>query len=157
MTITEQEVADAVREWVELNNPGDDVERVPENVARLVAMEAESAGFGYRTSAWRDVSTVGRNAYAQVMTQYWSQIVYFRTELADLHTSVLGDVGFAWGGYTEEFQEKGRTPERAKVRFSMALTKEPEGWKVLSFHRDIQPFDADGRYLRSLAEIQPAG
>ena len=149
MSITKEEVADAVREWLAVAND-------PERIAELVAMESQSAGFGYRTSAWRDIATMGGATYAVVMAQFWKQVVYFRTELNEFHASVAGDVGLAWFVYTEEFQEKGRPPERAMGRGSIALSKGPNGWQVLLFHRDVQPFDPDGRYPRSLTTIQPA-
>ena len=54
------------------------------------------------------------------------------------------------GVFTEDFQEKGRPPEYARVRFSSTLSKEARGWQVLMFHRDIQPFEEDGTYPREL-------
>jgi hypothetical protein len=41
----------------------------------------------------------------------------------------------------EEFQEQGRPPERARVRFSKVLTRGARGWQVLLYHRDIQPLN----------------
>ena len=58
--------------------------------------------------------------------------------------------------YIEEFQEKGRPPERARVRFSKVLTKGARGWQVLLYHRDIQPFNDDGSYPRALTVVSPA-
>jgi ketosteroid isomerase-like protein len=80
----------------------------------------------------------------------------YRLELEDLQTSVTGDIGLAWGVYIEEFQEKGRPPERARVRFSKVLTKGARGWQVLLYHRDIQPFNDDGSYPRALTVVSPA-
>jgi hypothetical protein len=56
----------------------------------------------------------------------------------------------------EEFQEQGRPPERARVRFSKVLTKGPRGWQVLLYHRDIQPFSERGRYPTALMVVSPA-
>jgi hypothetical protein len=52
--------------------------------------------------------------------------------------------------FVEEFQVKGGSPERARVRFSKVLTNGPAGWKVLLYHRDIQPFLDDGRDPKTL-------
>lgn len=56
----------------------------------------------------------------------------------------------AWGSYIEEFQEKGGPPERAHARFSQVMRKDDAGWRILTFHRDIQPFGEDGRYPKAL-------
>ena len=56
----------------------------------------------------------------------------------------------------EELQEKGRPPERARVRFSMVLTKGVRGWQVLLYHKDIQPFNDEGAYPRALTVVSPA-
>jgi ketosteroid isomerase-like protein len=81
---------------------------------------------------------------------------YYRVQLEELQTSVTGEVGLAWGVFIEEFQEEGRPPERARVRFSQVLTKGARGWHVLLFHRDIQPFTEAGRYPRTLTVVSPA-
>jgi len=72
---------------------------------------------------------------------------YYRVSADELHTDVVGDVGLAWGFYTEEFQRKGGTPERVRARFSNAWQRDASGWHLLTYHRDAQPFDSAGRYL----------
>ena len=72
---------------------------------------------------------------------------YYRVTVDELHTDVVGDVGMAWGFYTEEFQLKGRAPERVRARFSNAWKRDPSGWHLLTYHRDAQPFDSSGRYM----------
>jgi ketosteroid isomerase-like protein len=74
----------------------------------------------------------------------------------DFETSATGDLGLTWGVFIEEFQEKGHPPERARVRFSKVLTKGAQGWHVLLYHRDIQPFTDAGRYPKTLTVISPA-
>ena len=88
-----------------------------------------------------------------MMAQFWGQLEYFHLELNTLHTTVAGDVGLAWGVYVEELQEKGRPPERARVRYTFTLMQEANGWKILLYHRDIQPFDAHGWYPRTLSTV----
>jgi hypothetical protein len=73
----------------------------------------------------------------------------------DVHASVVGEIGLAWGISIEEFQEQGHPPERARVRFSKGLAKGAKSWEVLLYHRDIQPFNEDGRYPRALTEVPP--
>jgi hypothetical protein len=82
------------------------------------------------------------------MDDYW-------LEPEDIQSAVTGEVGLAWGVYIETFQEQGRPPGRARIRFSKALTKGPHGWQVLLYHRDIQPFAEDGRYPRTLTVVSP--
>lgn len=141
MSITPDEVETAVRDWIGAYNSGD--------IRRAAAMETSGAGYGYRSPAWRDLVPAG-DGYLQVMEQFIATMDSFQIEVEELNTKVHGDVGFAWGVYVEHFQPKGSTPERARVRFSQVMIKTEEGWKFLSFHRDIQQFDADGRYLRSM-------
>ena len=141
MSITPDEVEAAVRDWIHACNTGD--------IRRGAAMEVTGAGYGYRSPTWRDLAPAGER-YLETIGQFMASLEAFHGEFEELHTKVHGDVGFAWGVYVEHFQPKGGTPERARVRFSQAMTKTDDGWKFLSFHRDIQPFDADGRYLPSL-------
>ena len=42
---------------------------------------------------------------------------------------------------------RGRDPEKVRVRFSLTMKKSQDGWDVLIGHRDIQRFDAEGRYI----------
>jgi ketosteroid isomerase-like protein len=75
-------------------------------------------------------------------------------ELVDIDTSVASDIGLAWGVYAETFQIKGGPQEQARVRFSKVLKKETGGWKLLNYHRDIQPFDDQGVYPKSLTAVE---
>ena len=148
MPITKEEVAEAVREWCEAFHTGD--------IQTIIAMEAQSGGFGYRALARRDHVALGEGTWQQRLEQFFGQMEYFRLKLEDLQTSVTGEVGVAWGIFIEEFQEKGRPPERSRVRFSLVLTKGARGWQVLLYHRDIQPFNDDGSYPRALTVVSPA-
>jgi ketosteroid isomerase-like protein len=148
MAITKEEVAEAVRAWCTAWHTHD--------IPTIAAMEAQAGGFGFRPLTRRDHVAISEAGHIQAMERFFSQIDYYRVELEDLQTSVTGDVGLAWGVYIEEFQEKGRPPERARVRFSKVLTKGARGWQVLLYHRDIQPFTAEGRYPRELTVVSPA-
>ncbi len=148
MPMTKEEVAEAVREWCGAWHAGD--------IQTIITMEAQAGGFGFRELARRDHAAYGEGAYLQRLEQLFGQWDYYRLEFEDLQTSVTGDIGLAWGVFIEEFQEKGRPPERARVRFSLVLTKGARGWQVLLYHRDIQPFNDDGSYPRALTVVSPA-
>ena len=147
MAITKEEVAEAVRAWCTACHTRD--------IQTMIAMDARTVGFGFRTLVRRDNAVQGEGALVQVLEQFFGQLDYYRLELKDLQTSVSGDIGLAWGVYIEEFQEKGCPPERARVRFSKVLTKGARGWQVLLYHRDIQPFNEDGSYPRALTAVSP--
>jgi len=148
MAITKEEVAEAVRAWCAAFHTRD--------IQTIIAMEPRVVGFGFRELAHRDHAALGEGGYwLQRLEGFFGRMDYYRLELEDLQTSVTGDIGFAWGVYIEEFQEKGRPPERARVRFSKVLTKGASGWQVLLYHRDIQPFNAEGRYPTTLTVVSP--
>jgi ketosteroid isomerase-like protein len=146
MAITKEEVAEAVRALFAAFHTRD--------IQTLLPMEAQAVGFGFRAVAWRAAG--GEGSYVQRHEQFFGQMDFYRLELEDLQTAVTGDIGLAWGVYIEEFQEKGRPPERARVRFSKVLTKGARGWQVLWYHHDIQPFNDDGFYPRALTVVSPA-
>ena len=75
---------------------------------------------------------------------------YWRVTLDELHTSLIGNIGLAWGVHTEEFKVKGQQPETVRVRFTNTLTWNGQRWENLLYHRDAQVFGPDGRYLREL-------
>ena len=142
MSITKDDMAEAMHDWCAAANAKD--------ANRNWEMEAGSVGFGYRSFAWRDQSAAHGGSYVPAMEHFYARLINYRLALEDLQTAVREDVGFAWGVYIEEFQQEGMPPERARVRFSQTMAKDASGWKVLMFHRDIQPFDDDGRYPRIL-------
>ena len=147
MPVTKEEVAEAVRQLYAAMHTRD--------IQTIIAMAAQAGGFGFRAWARRDYAAHGEGAYVQLLEQFYDQMDYYRLELEDLKTSVTGDIGLAWGVHIEEFQEKGYPPERARVRFSKVLTKGAQGWQVLLYHRDIQPFTDAGRYPKTLTGVSP--
>jgi len=144
LPITNDEVAEAVRDWCEAYNTHD--------VDTLVEMEASSYGFGFRSLAPRGRGRVLR----EVLTGFFSGVDYYTLTLESLETNIHGDVGLAWGVFIEDYQHKGRPPERARVRFSNVMTKAGPTWQVLLYHRDVQPFDEHGRYPTTLT-MTPRG
>jgi hypothetical protein len=76
---------------------------------------------------------------------------YWRVKLEELHTSVVGDIGLAWGVHAEEFKAKGQPPETVRVRFTNTLRWTGQRWENLLYHRDAQLFGENGTYLRALS------
>ncbi|MGE0599137.1 MAG: ester cyclase [Dehalococcoidia bacterium] len=143
MGITKDDVTVAVQAWIAAINEPD--------IAAICAMDATGYGFGYRTSAPRDMSSTSIDKYREFMRGFYDRHKGIVTTLEELQTAVDGDVGLAWGVYTEQFQIAGRPLERARVRFSQTMRRDQDGaWRFLLFHRDIQPFDDQGRYPPSL-------
>jgi ketosteroid isomerase-like protein len=125
-----------VREWVSAYTSHD--------VDAIVRLDPPAPGFGYRDLQMRAINRPVREA----LKAFFGNMDYYRIELNEIHTAVDGDVGLAWGFFTEDFRQKGRSPERLRVRFTQTLKYEPNGWRTLIFHRDVQPFDQQGKYLR---------
>jgi ketosteroid isomerase-like protein len=148
MAITKEEVAEATRAYIAAWRTGD--------VQTIIAMEAQVVGFGFRAWARRDTAAFGEGDYLRTLEWFFGPMDDYRVELEDLQTSITGDIGLAWGVYIEEFQEKGCPPERARVRFSHVLTKGARGWRLLLYHRDIQPFNEEGFYPKALTVVSPA-
>ncbi len=145
-TITKEEVAGAFSEWVEANSNWD--------FERLWRFEASGIGFGYRTAAARRMGSITEDDFRRVGEEAKGRMNRYRMETETLRTAVDGDLGLAWGWYVEDFQEKGLPPERARVRFTQAMRKDADGWRVVIFHRDIQPYAEDGQYPRSLTAVE---
>jgi ketosteroid isomerase-like protein len=147
MAITPEDVADAVRQWCTAWHTRD--------IPTILAMEAQAGGYGFRPLARRDHAARTEAEYRQNLERFFGQMASYSLQPEDIQTSVIGEIGLAWGVYLEAFQEQGHPPERARVRFSKVLTRGPRGWQVVLYHRDIQPFTEDGRYPRTLTGVSP--
>jgi hypothetical protein len=102
-------------------------------------------GFGFRS---RDLRTpIDRKSALAMLKGFFSTIIYYRGTLDEVHTAVDGDIGLAWGFWTESFQVRGRKPEAVKVRFTATYKHDSKGWQTLLYHRDVQPFDERGQYI----------
>jgi ketosteroid isomerase-like protein len=148
MAITKEDVAEAVRAWCHAWHTRD--------VQTILAMEARAVGFGFRPFVWRDHVARGEAQDRQALERFFGQLDAYSLVPEDFETAVLGDTGMAWGTFMEKWHEKERPPERARVRFSKVLTRGTQGWQVVLYHRDIQPFADDGRYSRALTVVSPA-
>jgi hypothetical protein len=104
-------------------------------------------GFGFRSFAARQPASAA--AATQSIDQFASGMEYYRITLNELQAKVDGDIGLAWGVHTEVFQVKEQPPESVRVRFTNTLRWDGRSWKNLLYHRDAQPFTANGRYIRA--------
>ena len=125
-----------VREWTSAYTAHD--------VDAVVRLDPPAPGFGYRDLQIRPAGRPVREG----LKAFFASMDYYGIELNEVHTSVDGDVGLARGFFTENFREKGRTPEKVLVRFTQTLKFGPDGWRTRLFHRDVQAFDQKGKYLR---------
>ena len=66
--MTKEEVAEAVREWCEAWHTRD--------IQTIIAMEAQSGGFGYRALARRDHVALGEGTSWQRLEQFFGQMDY---------------------------------------------------------------------------------
>jgi ketosteroid isomerase-like protein len=136
MAIENQEIAELVGRYFAACNAGD---------MQAAAQLDGKVGFGFRTTAWR--GRLGVDTWVGMLKKWWDSLEYFRAELEELSTSSDGSVGFAWGFHGEKFKVKGRPDEQVRVRFSHVYKKDGDKWQCIMYHRDIQPFDEDGRYV----------
>ena len=115
-----------------------------EGVARL---DPPANGFGFRDLPFR-ASSRPMATYVDGLRTFFAGMDYYRIELNEVHAEVDGNIGLAWGYLTEDFKEKGRNPEKVRARFTTTLKYVGKGWRTMLYHRDIQEFDGQGRYLR---------
>ena len=102
-------------------------------------------GYGFRTSQARgDTSESNSNEASQSLV---ASMEYWRVTLEELHTSVVGEVGLAWGVYTEEFKAQGQSADTVRVRFTNTLRWDGRKWANLLYNRDAQSFGEDGKFL----------
>jgi len=153
MTIKEDVVAAAVQEW---NNTNNDVARTgdPSGWRRF---EMVARGFGFRSAAARDQSQLDDAAWIQAAQRWQGALDHYHQEIESLESDVVDGVGPVWGVYVEDFRHKSQPTEHARVRFTQVMTRDDDGWKVILYHRDIQPFDANGQYPRSLTTSEDHG
>ena len=145
MAITKADVRDAVHTWFRAWQTQD--------IDTLLAMEAMSFGFGFRQRTPHNYVIEGEARQRERLERFFGQMDFYSLVPEDFETAVTGALGLAWGVFIEAFQEKGHSPEQARVRFSKVLTQDAHGWKVVLYHRDIQPFSEEGRYPKALTVI----
>jgi ketosteroid isomerase-like protein len=110
-------------------------------VARL---DPAAPGYGFRTVQPR----TSARPYVDALNAFFATLHYYRIELDELNTEIVGDIAVAWGFWTEDFKEKNRNPEKVRVRITYTLKYDGKEWRTLLFHRDAQAFDTNGAYLR---------
>lgn len=86
------------------------------DVERIVKVDPGANGFGFRELNARPADTV---SWSNGLKAFLTRADYYRMHLDEVHTNVDGNVGLAWGFYTEDFRLKGRSPEKLRVRTPM--------------------------------------
>jgi hypothetical protein len=86
-------------------------------------------------------------AWSNGLKAFLARADYYRMHLDEVYSDVDGNIGLAWGFYTEDFKLKGRSPEKVRVRFTFTYKYDQGTWQTLLYHRDIQKFDDKGRYV----------
>ena len=120
----------------------------------IMAMEVRAVGFGFRPFTRRDhIANARAEGRDRPLERFFNQKASYSLVLETCETTVVGDVGLAWGTHLETWQDHGQPPEQARVRFSKVLTNSEHGWEVVLYHRDIQPFTAAGRYPKDLTVV----
>jgi len=102
------------------------------------------AGYGFRTFQARGATA--QPNLNQTPQAILASMEYWRVTLDELHTSIDGDIGLAWGVYIEEFKARGQQPDTVRVRFTNTLRWDGQSWQNLLYHRDAQAFGENGKY-----------
>ncbi len=127
-----------IREWIAAYDSND--------VARVLKADPRADGFGWRAVGVRSSKTP-ESERAQTLRKFFGGMDYYHVIPGELHTEVDGNIGLAWGFFTEDFRQKGRNPEKLRVRFTTTLKYDNGEWRTLLYHRDIQNFDGRGNYI----------
>jgi hypothetical protein len=122
------------------------------DIERILDARIGSRGYGYRTSAWREYPPKSVDNIRGAIERYYEDLEYLRHVDIDLNTWSEGDVGIAWGSFTEEFKHKGQSAEETRVRFSSPYVRNEGKWRLLMSQNDIQPFTEEGRYPKELSQ-----
>jgi ketosteroid isomerase-like protein len=138
-TLTRAMLESHLKAWIAAYDAHD-----AEAVARL---DPPANGYGFRDLPYRS-SERPLSTYIDGLKTFFGSMEYYRMELNELHADVDGNIGLAWGFFTEDFKEKGRPPEKVRVRFTTTVKYDGNSWRTLLYHRDVQEFDAQARYLR---------
>ena len=135
--ITPSDVEQYIRAVIAAEDSGD--------IARIIEVLGNGqVGFGWRTRDPRANSSGDRLSQFRA---FLASMEHYRITLDEIHAAVDGDVGLAWGFFTEEFQVRERASERVRVRFTTTIKRDKAGWRQLLYHRDAQPFDQKGNYI----------
>ena len=136
--------SESFREHIEGCFSGDIEASVPDNIFGF------GNGFGYRTRSPRFESP---DDLKDRQDQFVDYMEYFKWSPNEIHIHVEDRVGVAWGVFTEDFQMKGRKPEKNTIRFSMTCVLDGNGeWRELVGHRDMQEFDSNDLYHPKFVE-----
>ncbi len=118
------------------------------DISTIAAGASFARGFGFRTRAARTRESLPPESVPRILTAFFDNMDYYRITLDELHVELDGDVGLAWGFFTEDFKQRNQGPEVIRVRFTDTQRWDGNAWRPLLAHRDIQHFGDDDRYIR---------
>lgn len=109
-----------------------------------------AGGFGFRSMAPRPVKEFTPEFIQNILRQWFSTVEYYKLTLKENNIVVDGDdIGLFYGFHIEEIKHIGQPAETIKVRSSATYRRDKSGvWRQILGHRDIQPFQANGQYIR---------
>jgi len=146
MTIQNEEIAEYLRkELVAWNSK--DADSIAEIIAHI------KCGFGWRAESHREHSNPTEEMKKRI-NKFLNTMERYQIDMDELHTWAEDTIGLAWGVWYERFKQKGQPSENARVRFSVTFQKNSDGWHIIMYHRDIQPFNEDGRYPIELTMVR---
>ena len=145
MSIQDEEIAEVFRKE-KLAWDSKDIDAIIEAYGRF--------SFGYRTLVWRDLANYTKEQLRSALENFYKDMEYLRRYDTKLSTWSVGDIGLAWGFSMEECKHVGQPPERVRTRFTQVYKKEGGEWRMLVSHKDIQPFDEEGKYLKEFTTIK---
>ena len=145
MSIQDEEIAEVFRKE-KLAWDSKDIDGIIEAYGRF--------SFGYRISAWRDFENYTKEQLRSALENFYEDMEYLRRYDTELSTWSEGDIGLAWGFSMEECKHQGQPPERVRTRFTQVYRKVDGEWRMLVSHKDIQPFDEEGKYLKEFTRVK---
>ncbi|NKB32434.1 MAG: hypothetical protein GKR91_04985 [Pseudomonadales bacterium] len=141
-TVSTEEVKTAIDDWYSaFDSPAID---------RLVESNfGFENGYGFR--AINPPIQLSESDRRTLWNTFFDSMEYYNIAIEDIEIETIGNVGVAWGYHSEKFRMKSGEEESLRVRFSFTVLKSDTGQtKIVLGHRDVQEFNAEGRYVRQI-------
>ena len=136
--ITAAEVEDQVRASLAAWNSGD-LDRIVDTPG---LSNNDGIGFGWRGLEARIAES--REYQLETIRPFFASVEHYSIIDEEIHTTIDGSTGLAWGFFTEVIQMPGEEPETVTVRFTTVFKKDHSGLRQMFFHRDAQLFEDPG-------------
>ena len=115
----------------------------------IVETIRDSQGFGIRGRDWRYTSYHSEEHMRTAFPAWLNKMEYLIHTDYGLNTWSDGEIGIAWGFYTEEFKHVGEAPETVRIKFTSTYKRVDDSWKLIMSHKDMQDFNPDGSFVKS--------